>query len=178
MAVHKRCGSGYFNPRSREGSDRRDQKWWNYVIISIRAPAKGATSVSSFFPDTSGFQSALPRRERHKRTDTHWIVFIFQSALPRRERPENIIISILVSGISIRAPAKGATTSFVAFGMALAISIRAPAKGATAFIRGFFGVVRDFNPRSREGSDAIGSDGKVSAIVFQSALPRRERHRL
>ncbi len=80
---------------------------------------------------------------------------IFQSALPRRERPENIIISILVSGISIRAPAKGATTSFVAFGMALAISIRAPAKGATAFIRGFFGVVRDFNPRSREGSDHI-----------------------
>ena len=55
-------------------------------VISIRAPAKGATSVSSFFPDTSGFQSALPRRERHKRTDTHWIVFIFQSALPRRER--------------------------------------------------------------------------------------------
>ena len=46
MAVHKRCGSGYFNPRSREGSDWRDQKWWNYVIISIRAPAKGATGDS------------------------------------------------------------------------------------------------------------------------------------
>ena len=76
------------------------------------------------------------------------------------------------------------------------ISIHAPAKGATA--SGFSKPVpcRDFNPRSREGSDKIQVQNNaedeisihapakgataliaviIAAILFQSTLPRRER---
>ena len=35
----------YFNPRSREGSDRVSLKDWSSNMISIHAPAKGATVV-------------------------------------------------------------------------------------------------------------------------------------
>ncbi len=37
----------------------------------------------------------------------------------------------------------------------LKISIHAPAKGATDTLRGHRAAVRNFNPRSREGSDVI-----------------------
>ena len=54
-----------FNPRSREGSDEYDI--WAEVrprVVSIHAPAKGATSVLSSTIFCTLFQSTLPRRER------------------------------------------------------------------------------------------------------------------
>ncbi len=57
------------------------------VKISIHAPAKGATDASAFVDDEQQFQSTLPRRER----------------LPF------IRCKIAVFAISIHAPAKGAT---------------------------------------------------------------------
>ena len=102
------------------------------VVISIHAPAKGATNRYKNFWLTSGFQSTLPRRERRYRL----IAFIY------------III------ISIHAPAKGATTETIWYCSIIpdfnprsregsdkmvehlqgfsSISIHAPAKGATA----------------------------------------------
>ena len=123
------------------------------------------------------------------------------------------------SVISIHAPAKGATGGRVRKGVRRGISIHAPAKGATCFDGQadgllkfqstlprrerpfiFCGIVRqrrNFNPRSREGSDW--TDGKKYAVTsisihapakgatrrcapsascsfgFQSTLPRRER---
>ena len=77
------------------------------------------------------------------------------------------------------------------------ISIHAPARGATTGLQTVMGVLTDFNPRSREGSDhrdpfsfashgyfnprsREGSDSKASTISsmstrFQSTLPRGER---
>ena len=55
------------------------------------------------------------------------------------------------------------------------ISIHAPAKGATARRRMMCRCVSNFNPRSREGSDAPCSSDRQSAFLFQSTLPRRER---
>ena len=37
--------NGYFNPRSREGSDELSESYRHCVYISIRAPARGATDV-------------------------------------------------------------------------------------------------------------------------------------
>ena len=76
----------YFNPRSREGSDPREEliasrciisihapaKGATYTagkkvytrLISIHAPAKGATTGAQLLPFEVGFQSTLPRRER------------------------------------------------------------------------------------------------------------------
>ena len=99
-----------FNPRSREGSDAHGCDACCAVIISIHAPAKGATThgivlavnkdISIHAPAkgaTCGcalteseyrlFQSTLPRRERLYRRAIASGDFIFQSTLPRRERP-------------------------------------------------------------------------------------------
>ena len=54
-----------FNPRSREGSDRDfPAPGVPLYKISIHAPAKGATLISSIMSHGMQFQSTLPRRER------------------------------------------------------------------------------------------------------------------
>ena len=79
---------GYFNPRSREGSDFTCRLKGSCINISIRAPTRGATII--------GMLLTLSSR--------------FQSALPRGERLVSVQIVILQLKISIRAPARGATS--------------------------------------------------------------------
>ena len=55
--------------------------------ISIRAPARGATTIAL---------NAL-------------VIQLFQSALPRGERQDHVIAIMSMLRISIRAPARGAT---------------------------------------------------------------------
>ena len=57
------------------------------------------------------------------------------------------------------------------------ISIHASAKGATRSDRAHDLPCRNFNPRSREGSDGRPGAGKAAWCIFQSTLPRRERPR-
>ena len=59
----------------------------------------------------------------------------------------------VINGISIHAPAKGATNIPGKFVLLCFISIHAPAKGATGSPYRRCSHKRDFNPRSREGSD-------------------------
>ena len=59
-----------------------------------------------------------------------------------------------------------------------AISIHAPAKGATNYNGTDRYSIQHFNPRSREGSDGICRELNGSFLIFQSTLPRRERHDL
>ena len=56
--------------------------------------------------------------------------------------------------ISIHAPVKGATSHMAGLVAFQAISIHAPVKGATCVAPVQVGNDPDFNPRSREGSDA------------------------
>ena len=58
------------------------------------------------------------------------------------------------------------------------ISIHAPAKGATDLGRHYSGDHKDFNPRSREGSDVDSGWHAIRQKRFQSTLPRRERQHL
>ena len=53
-----------FNPRSREGSDLSSVKGSLTKLISIHAPAKGATTIVKSDIQGLQFQSTLPRRER------------------------------------------------------------------------------------------------------------------
>ena len=168
-----------FNPRSREGSDLYRITFLHSNHISIHAPAKGATRDFLFCYDSN---------------------FSFQSTLPRRERLN--LESFVNPGItiSIHAPAKGATFGEITtvpnprFQSTLPrrerrtqqeqsqdgseISIHAPAKGATFRLRPDKLHLQDFNPRSREGSDANDVDYFADAYIFQSTLPRRERLQL
>ena len=77
----------YFNPRSREGSDP-PVAWLVQPadLISIHAPAKGATSATWRVSVGVTFQSTLPRRERHIHHFSPPSTISFQSTLPRRER--------------------------------------------------------------------------------------------
>ncbi len=142
-------------------------------VISIRAPARGATRVSSEFPGTKKisirapargatippiyvtlklpFQSALPRGERR---EVHTYATHTRHFNPRsREGSDGGSDQVTVYGvISIRAPARGATFAYDDFSFGGYISIRAPARGATA------------NCRICDAS-----------MIFQSALPRGER---
>ena len=167
-----------FNPRSREGSDTHTTKPYLFrQAISIHAPAKGATKGNlPYVLLRLQFQSTLPRRERPATHHSPRIYRLkFQSTLPRRERLLHIWfkssrldnfnprsregsdtyknISWDSSNISIHAPAKGATQGITLAGVFFDISIHAPAKGATARQRQAHRGRKDFNPRSREGSD-------------------------
>ena len=51
--------SVYFNPRSREGSDRKRLLIMQCIVISIRAPARGATGLIKFI--TGVFTDFNPR---------------------------------------------------------------------------------------------------------------------
>jgi len=55
------------------------------------------------------------------------------------------------------------------------VSIHAPARGATEISADHAGMLRGFNPRSREGSDGVCVHGSLGGFEFQSTLPRGER---
>ena len=108
------------------------------INISIHAPARGATlSIASITP-TKKFQSTLPRGER-----------------PARGATSCTISAITVNTISIHAPARGATFYGWKHWGLLFISIHAPARGATSNFSAIAGEQKNFNPRSREGSDRV-----------------------
>ncbi len=125
--------------------------------ISIHAPARGATGrrrqyrppSSDFNPRSrrgsdDGFPGVRPDgrdfNPRSRRGSDATALFssptviLFQSTLPQGERPSLYPI--------LEPPPQ--------------ISIHAPARGATEMCRGNLILLRDFNPRSRKGSDVTG----------------------
>ena len=102
----------HFNPRSREGSDPSMRRNHSFsVLISIHAPAKGATLGIS--PLAKCVRYFNPRSREGSDTP---IIPQLAAVLP----------------ISIHAPAKGATYRSAHWSEARSISIHAPAKGATS----------------------------------------------
>ena len=146
----------YFNPRSREGSDGSRCGDGCGLLISIHAPAKGATFLNLTGTLTfMQFQSTLPQRERHGAA--------CRSCCPG-------------SNISIHAPVKGATVRGSVSSVRAAISIHAPAKGATSVVCSMMIgslLFQSTLPRRKRHKSltALGDFAK-----FQSTLPRRERH--
>ena len=186
----------YFNPRSREGSDQE--------------PQENKTENQYF----------NPRSREGSDFDTFYAALHHTHFNPRSREGSDfqIVIAFKRRKISIHAPAKGATPSSDFRIRFYDISIHAPAKGATYYWDNSQMSVKFqstlprrerldnialtrlgwyFNPRSREGSDALfpvggfvfdhfnprsreGSDLTSLVIgsqqdVFQSTLPRRER---
>ena len=142
--------------------------------ISIHAPARGATQDGTKETyNVKGFQSTLPRGERHIHIHCCNIHYYFN---PRSREGSDFskLINFVNLSISIHAPARGATEKRTALENTLHISIHAPARGATAFCAPHHGLIKFqstlprgerpasgqnqasyayFNPRSREGSD-------------------------
>ena len=146
--------STYFNPRSREGSDLiflstafavlpfqstlpRGERLERYLLtrygylisihapargatstsrvitkandISIHAPARGATTNTTSYGATSEISIHAPARGATTYTSANDNSYIFQSTLPRGERRFTIKKICAHLNISIHAPARGAT---------------------------------------------------------------------
>ena len=99
------------------------------------------------------FQSTLPRRERRARDLERNSDVIFQSTLPRRERH--------IGGKKV--------------GTGKIFQSTLPRRERPRISFTFVFKRRDFNPRSRGGSDQPRRSIQSSLSKFQSTLPRRER---
>ena len=85
--ICKRYICWYFNPRSREGSDRLAYAVTHTPNYFNPRSREGSDNVQSLNVSLlSRFQSTLPRRERLRDTEMAEPVTQFQSTLPRRER--------------------------------------------------------------------------------------------
>ena len=127
----------YFNPRSREGSD----------IISqcVRLP------LYDFNPRSrEGSDEDMPISMNPETISIH---------APARGATEKKIGTGFSNFISIHAPARGATKKTKKALAPFDISIHAPARGATYRPLDAWEVRKNFNPRSREGSDRMGNRG-------------------
>ena len=122
--------------------------------VSIHAPAGGATSTA--------------------RRPALWPA----SFNPRsRGGSDTFIVGEVSSGkVSIHAPAGGATRALPKATATEIVSIHAPAGGATRATACPVTGTYCFNPRSRGGSDTNGRLWRRHSSMFQSTLPRGERH--
>ena len=144
---------GYFNPRSREGSDIDFCQLPCYALISIRAPARGATSCKRVSHADRHISIRAPARGATESFDKVMAHNKFQSALPRGERPfAASFIALFIADFNPRSRE----------GSDLWYDVHRPGE-------------RHFNPRSREGSDSNLLLNSSNALAFQSALPRGER---
>ena len=126
------CPGCHFNPRSREGSDRKEaKKLGRFYGISIHAPARGATLIFCLsLPCMCYFN---PRSREGSDLFYFRLIFPIKHFNPRSRGGSDVpVLPVPVTRkISIHAPARGATN--VPFRIQ-------PSK-------------INFNPRSREGSD-------------------------
>ena len=189
----------YFNPRSHERSDYYSEPIAPHVSISIHAPTRGATYLVWQYYRDHLFQSTLPREERRWSAQNLWSIQSISIHAPTRGATSNGLMMFDDTLISIHAPTRGATLRFGSSPKKEIISIHAPTRGATQSVLALDkSKVEYFNPRSHERSDkeAIewlrvqkisihaptrGATNPLSvlcslAIIFQSTLPREERH--
>ena len=146
-----------FNPRSHEGSD-------SCCLYSVQKHL--------------GFQSTLPRGERHVRVIKYSILVpnfnprshegsdqvknnninIKEDFNPRSHEGSDFSwgsIAVMYTRISIHAPTRGATSPGEDSPLLNTISIHAPTRGATSSILIQILSISNFNPRSHEGSDQL-----------------------
>ena len=143
-----------FNPRSREGSDdSANQNSDTTIIISIHAPARGATIRSTKISMHKKFQSTLPRGERR----------LGGSGCPVDRYHFN------------PRSREGSDSFFPPPKCWQSISIHAPARGATSGQRISF-PSRRFQSTLPRGERQEDIKDIKSKLEFQSTLPRGERH--
>ena len=81
-----------FNPRTREGCDKRESGVFILIHVSIHAPARGATSVAGEIIIVYMFQSTHPRGVRQTSVLPLIGFFQFQSTHPRGVRLMAVLI--------------------------------------------------------------------------------------
>ena len=135
-----------FNPRSREGSDRK-HKQYIYTNSDFNPRSReGSDNIQSpLFSTYLQFQSTLPRRERHRKTMYSVSFLTFQSTLPRRERLQLRSKCCKVREFQSTLPRRERHIHQNIYHQMYYISIHAPAKGATAILSNFISYIFRFS---------------------------------
>ena len=143
-----------FNPRSRTGSDRRMGPLFSASVVSIHAPARGATRQRHITQILLQFQSTLPHGERHTDQMNIWDTTsfnprsrtgsdtgfrslkiqagLFQSTLPHGERRTFLVMTWFDSyGFNPRSRTGSDSPHNCYREKYPHVSIHAPARGAT-----------------------------------------------
>ena len=176
MSLAPPATSCHFNPRSRTGSD---------------------FAASMALSMTEKFQPTLPHGERRGCPRRCSPCHRFQPTLPHGERLCRIHTSAHLRAFQPTLPHGERHRGRYNAKQPLAISTHAPARGATDEADSKFAALKDFNPRSRTGSDCVcianrvpsedfnprsrtGSDRMLvwlalTASAFQPTLPHGER---
>ena len=146
-------GEGYFNPRSREGSDN---------------PVRATTNSLELF------QSTLPRRERRANLQHLCLVLHFN---PRsREGSDNQVLPRVPDGNNFNPRSReGSDPHHHTSDKRIIYFNPRSREGSDAYRSVLCECVSHFNPRSREGSDIAVIATDATPTQFQSTLPRRER---
>ena len=130
--------------------------------ISIHAPARGATLYGVELDPVTGFQSTLPREERQAQagcTDDTW----YFNPRSRERSDDETEAEHPDNAISIHAPARGATCWKSTADHLRQFQSTLPREERHPTINALCGGL-DFNPRSRERSDAGDLHGKIRRL--------------
>ena len=103
QAVH------HFNPRSREGSDKRHPDLWNKLLISIHAPARGATQL--VHTSSASYYISIHAPARGATSHITFVLSVYENFNPRSREGSDTShrCDTQIDTISIHAPARGAT---------------------------------------------------------------------
>ncbi len=167
-----RCRRNRFNPHARTGRDHDLKKDAVVEIVSIRAPARGATrSFRKRSPCTKGFN---PRaRTGRDISMPHFTVTgsMFQSARPHgARRPRRRMTSARHQSFNPRArTGRDVEESAITHGGI--VSIRAPSRGATAAAQDDFGTPPEFQSARPHGARQYPCENGLPSL-FQRHFPR------
>ncbi len=124
-----------FNPRARTGRDVRLHAVRGCEVVSIHAPARGATPDGGAYSYEALFQSTRPHGARRGRA----LGAVPQGSVsihaPARGATPWTRCPRVRWTVSIHAPARGATGGLSCHGAYSSVSIHAPARGATSVTR-------------------------------------------
>ena len=142
-----------FNPRSHERSDHFQRTLWRLLChISIHAPTRGATSPGTTPLRWHWFQYTLPREERHITPEQWEQLKNFNTR--SHERSDNGWWLSRGAGSNFNPRSHERSDNYIPDEFkSYIISIHAPTRGAT-----------------------MTSDETGMVAIFQSTLPREERH--
>ena len=142
-----------FNPRSRKGSDVISFKQSFHPLISIHAPARGATRNTTIYGENTKFQSTLPQGERLSLAVALNGEAIFQSTLPQGERPKRCLRITSQKQFQSTLPQGERPRTLTNCQSSFLFQSTLP-QGERPFLLITPLHLLNFNPRSRKGSDA------------------------
>ena len=153
-----------------------DYKEYRVPVISIHAPARGATPAARRQAGRMSISIHAPARGATQHLvgqGSEQVISIHAPARGATFTPPAFLSAS--STISIHAPARGATQTVSAESVHVAISIHAPARGATAFLAQVFQITGIISIHAPARGATRQQLSPYPSAQFQSTLPRGER---